>query len=907
VNPLRAAKQLAAERLAAFLAGCPDDPGLEQRLQDLAMATIYKETEGFLRRNADTDAGSAPEPPWIPSAPAELVDRLAAAGLICHDEKERHWHWTDEWLAGQLAYGAFLRGDGREVAERWRAGFRNARTRVAESAFTHLADDCITGGEREWLELLLKYPLGAAAIAGALALRAPVGDESEIAADLATFAAQLDQVLGPALALQPVAETARAARVMELAADRLAGFEGLTAAHRLLCRRLVEELEQLVEMRPRQTRYVRALAKSYLSAAEAEAQPALAIESCARSLAAWRRVATATPKDPWVRSFLLSLTRFVAELPREGDPERFLTVYAAALAALDGLPEDAATREATLRRQAVLIAWTLDLDREAAPGERLATFERGLARIDQLIALCPGNVGYLEGKQEFLEEFAKFLEATDAPRAESLRAEAQRLAVPDPVEAATESPSGGPSPSTAGPPSPEVQEAPGDGVEGDLDGLRAAIRVATACALEDPVRSIRFADAVVEWIARDVISRGWGPLPRRSSTSQIGSWAASSPIWPARLRYVFMVLEWHRNESRDELASSAAIGSKPGVYCCAAMARVARWYFEEVLRAPVPPEVTSFLEPDLPGASEPAGPRRVRPPDPSARRSGAVGVSAVSPVRARARSRLPTAVNPQRDLEEAPLHPGQIELARQLGVPPRIRDPRTGMAMVLVPGGTIPLRKGSYEDAPRPDLSAYPQLVARICPAYFGIAPVLQEEWSRVSERDPSAFLAQHLPVTDATWEEVIAFLARANEGRTGPPLRLPLEPEWELAARGGTTTDYWWGDGYREGWANCSEDGIGSGLQKPNPPGRFPANPYGLYDVLGNVREWCHGAHFPNLEEFSPFRTALEPAADRHTLLCGGCWQSLPSSIAFSELSTLARFAKYDGSVGFRCVRDLD
>lgn len=909
-NPLRAAKQAAAEKLAALLASFPADPGLETRLQDLAMATIHQETEGFLRRPPGASEGGAPEPPWIPMAPAELVDRLAAARLVRYDEKERQWHWTDEWLAGQLAYGAFLRGDGREVAERWRAGFRNARTRVAENAFTHLADDCITGDEREWLTLLLRFPLGPAAIARALALRAPAGDEPEIADGLEAFGKQLDQVLGPERALQPVAETVHLIEVLALAVGHLGGFEALNAAHRLLRRRLVEEVEQLVEMRPREMRYVRALAMFHLTTAEAEQVPARALESCARALAAWRRLAREMPGDSWAPGFLLRLTGFLTEVRRETDPERFHQTYAAALEALESLPDDAATREKTLRRQVLLIAWTLAVEWEGVPsGERRLLFEKGLVRLDELIAHCPDNTDYLKGKREFLEEFAKFLEATDPPRAEQLRAEAQRIEVPDPVAATPEASAGASSPSTAPPeaPPPAAPEAPGAEADDDPDRLRAEIREAWAYAREDPARAIRISSAIVDRIARAVLSRELGPLPGSSTPSQVALWAAASPVWPVRLRWVFEVLAWYESSRPDGPASSPQAGPTPGVYCCAAMARVVRWYFEEHLRTPLPPDLTPELHGDSPSEPAPPGPRRLREPGRTIAGAGPGSGSRGAQPRAMSNTRPPTAMAPDRDLEEIPLHPEQVEVARRLGVPPRIRDSRTGMALVLVPGGRVKLRAEPGKDPEHPDLSRYPQLVARIRPFYIGIAPVLQEEWSGLVERQPSAHLGPRLPVTDLTWEEVQAFLARANEGRTGPPLRLPLEPELELAARGGTTTEYWWGDDYLPGWANCSEDGMGSGLQEPNPPGRFPANPYALFDVLGNVKQWCHGAHFPNLEEYTPFRPALDPAADDRALIRGGCWQLPPPLLRFSEPSQLGAQAKYDGTIGFRCARDVE
>jgi formylglycine-generating enzyme required for sulfatase activity len=91
------------------------------------------------------------------------------------------------------------------------------------------------------------------------------------------------------------------------------------------------------------------------------------------------------------------------------------------------------------------------------------------------------------------------------------------------------------------------------------------------------------------------------------------------------------------------------------------------------------------------------------------------------------------------------------------------------------------------------------------------------------------------LPVTDVSWEDCQAFIKKLN-AKTNGGYRLPTEEEWEYACRAGTTTAYSFGDAITPQDANIDESKIG----KPVAVGNYKPNAFGLYDMHGNVREWC-------------------------------------------------------------------
>ena len=93
-------------------------------------------------------------------------------------------------------------------------------------------------------------------------------------------------------------------------------------------------------------------------------------------------------------------------------------------------------------------------------------------------------------------------------------------------------------------------------------------------------------------------------------------------------------------------------------------------------------------------------------------------------------------------------------------------------------------------------------------------------------------------PVINVSWHDAVAFTTWLSK-KTGKTFRLPSEAEWEYAARAGTTTRFYWGDSFGRANANCYKCGSPWDGQQTAAVGSFSPNPFGLYDILGNVYEW--------------------------------------------------------------------
>ncbi len=211
--------------------------------------------------------------------------------------------------------------------------------------------------------------------------------------------------------------------------------------------------------------------------------------------------------------------------------------------------------------------------------------------------------------------------------------------------------------------------------------------------------------------------------------------------------------------------------------------------------------------------------------------------------------------------------------------------------MVLIPGGTFVM--GAPEAEEGSDDSERPQRTVSVSPFLMGQYPVTQAQWQAVASLpqvkrklnpEPSSFKGDDLPVEQVTWFDAVEFCDRLSE-HTNRPYRLPSEAEWEYACRAGTTTPFHFGETITTDLANYDGNyayGAGSEgtyRQETTPVGSFGvANAFGLYDMHGNVWEWCLDHWHSNYEEAPTDGSAwLTEDENSPRLLRGGSWSSAP------------------------------
>ena len=173
---------------------------------------------------------------------------------------------------------------------------------------------------------------------------------------------------------------------------------------------------------------------------------------------------------------------------------------------------------------------------------------------------------------------------------------------------------------------------------------------------------------------------------------------------------------------------------------------------------------------------------------------------------------------------------------------------------------------------------------------WFGI---LSRNWGRGNK-----------PVMNVTWDDAVAYTAWLSE-QTGQKYRLPSEAEWEYAARGGTTTPFWWGGTAGKNRANCKGCESKWDNKQTAPVGSFAANPFGLHDTAGNVWEWCLDTWHESYDGAPKDGSAWTKGEDTRRVQRGGSFGSKPRYIRSSARGRGAPDGRYV-YLGFRVLREL-
>jgi formylglycine-generating enzyme required for sulfatase activity/tetratricopeptide (TPR) repeat protein len=189
---------------------------------------------------------------------------------------------------------------------------------------------------------------------------------------------------------------------------------------------------------------------------------------------------------------------------------------------------------------------------------------------------------------------------------------------------------------------------------------------------------------------------------------------------------------------------------------------------------------------------------------------------------------------------------------------------------------------------------------------WMGVTPVTQAQWRAVMENNPSHFPGEDAPVETVSWEECQEFCRKLSR-KNGEHYRLPTEAEWEYACRAGTTFPFSFGKVISTEVVNfdpCRPTQGRQGLprRRTAPVGSFPANAWGLFDMHGNVFEWCQDWYLTGYYTRSEAKDPRGPSNGVAHVLRGGCWDSLTRCCRAAYRHGLA--PSYRGEdVGFRVI----
>lgn len=227
-------------------------------------------------------------------------------------------------------------------------------------------------------------------------------------------------------------------------------------------------------------------------------------------------------------------------------------------------------------------------------------------------------------------------------------------------------------------------------------------------------------------------------------------------------------------------------------------------------------------------------------------------------------------------------------------------NPLPGMVFIEISGGSFQM--GSESDHCY-YLSEKP--VHKVSLGSFAMmtTPVTQAQWRRIMKTCPSSCVGDDLPVEQVTWFDVQTFIEKLNEfwfAREG--YRLPTEAEWEYACRAGSTTAYCFGD-EEERLVDYAWYNVNSGSM-PHPVGQKLPNAWGLFDMHGNVNEWCQDKYdsYSSYPRWNPIGAPSGFYPDTPRVLRGGNWRNEAGNC---RSASRGRAFPYDESkdLGFRLV----
>jgi formylglycine-generating enzyme required for sulfatase activity len=245
------------------------------------------------------------------------------------------------------------------------------------------------------------------------------------------------------------------------------------------------------------------------------------------------------------------------------------------------------------------------------------------------------------------------------------------------------------------------------------------------------------------------------------------------------------------------------------------------------------------------------------------------------------------------------------------------------LEMVSIPGGTFTMGSPAGEG----DNDEKPQHKVTVPHFFMGKYSITQAQWQAIASRTdlkvkqdlepkPAYFKdrpdSDRRPVEQVNWYDAVEFCARLSK-LTVQKYRLPSEAEWEYACRAGTTTPFYFGETITGKLANYDARYIYSGepngeyREETTPVGQFPPNAFGLYDMHGNVWEWCADTWHDNYDGAPTDGSVwIKNGDDNCSPLRGGSWGNIPTYCRSAfRYDNLRRDSHYN-FIGFRVVYSL-
>jgi formylglycine-generating enzyme required for sulfatase activity len=234
------------------------------------------------------------------------------------------------------------------------------------------------------------------------------------------------------------------------------------------------------------------------------------------------------------------------------------------------------------------------------------------------------------------------------------------------------------------------------------------------------------------------------------------------------------------------------------------------------------------------------------------------------------------------------------------------------LELVLIPAGSF--KMGSPATEPDHDDSESPQHRVKIGYSfYMGKYEITQGQYQAVTGFNQSLFKGDdNLPEECVSWTDAQGFCETVSK-QTGRKVRLPSEAEWEYADRAGTTTPFWTGNDISSTQANFNgrapygKGAVGPHRDQTSPVGSYPPNPFGLYDTVGNVSEWCQDVFHESYVGAPKDGSAWETGGDEEIRVYrGGAYDNDAASCRSAMRFAAERRNNRNSRIGFRVVVEV-